>query len=117
VAGHLASATRGLAAAGVGEIQVALTPLSGTGELIAAGIAEQPPPGPVDVVLDRDRRSGRGYYTDLCFKVHARAGGELIELGDGGFTDWGGKLSASRKERLLISGIGIDRLAALMDAP
>ncbi len=43
------------------------------------------------VVLDPDRASGRGYYEGLCFKVLAR-------LGD-------------RKERLLISGLGIDRLA------
>jgi hypothetical protein len=116
VAEQLACAARGLAAAGVGEIQVALTPLSETGELVAAGVAAEPPPGPVQVVLDRDRQSGRGYYTDLCFKLNAQAGSEPVELGDGGFTDWGQKLTASRKERLLISGIGIDRLATLIGA-
>jgi hypothetical protein len=116
VADQLACAARGLAAAGIGEIQVALTPLSETGELVAAVVAAEPPPGPVQVVLDRNRQSGRGYYSDLCFKLNAQAGGEPVELGDGGFTDWGQKLTASRKERLLISGIGIDRLATLIDA-
>jgi hypothetical protein len=33
--------------------------------------------------------------------------------GDGGFTGWAAKLLATRKERLLISGYGLDRLAAL----
>ena len=38
--------------------------------------------------------------------------GTLEEIGDGGFTDWTRQLAASNKERLLISGIGVDRLAA-----
>jgi hypothetical protein len=34
-----------------------------------------------------------------------------LELGDGGSTDWTARLLGSRKERLLISGYGIDRIA------
>jgi hypothetical protein len=34
-----------------------------------------------------------------------------FEAGDGGFTDWTAQLLGSRKERLLISGYGIDRIA------
>jgi hypothetical protein len=41
--------------------------------------------------------------------------GELEEIGDGGFTDWSQQLTTSRKERLLISGLGLDRLASVMD--
>ncbi len=41
------------------------------------------------------------------------AGAEWAEVGDGGFTDWAARLTASNKERLLISGVGIDRVAAL----
>jgi hypothetical protein len=58
------------------------------------------------VVPDPDRESGRGYYTGLCFKVHA----DGREVGDGGFTDWTVRLLGNRKERLLISGYGVDRL-------
>lgn len=60
----------------------------------------------VRLVSDPDRESGRGYYSGLCFKVHV--GGR--EVGDGGFTDWTAQLLGNRKERLLISGYGVDRL-------
>jgi len=40
--------------------------------------------------------------------------GVPTEIGDGGFTDWTAKLLASKKERLLISGYGLDRLAGLI---
>lgn len=55
--------------------------------------------------------SGRGYYTGLCFKIFAAFGGTQLEVADGGFVDWTQQLLGSRKERLLISGFGIDRLA------
>lgn len=35
---------------------------------------------------------------------------EEREIGDGGFVDWTGKLTGNRKERLLISGFGVERL-------
>ena len=64
-------------------------------------------------MIDDAREKGRGYYLDVCFKVNAApaAGGELAEIGDGGFTDWTARLTANAKERLLISGYGLDRLA------
>jgi len=48
-----------------------------------------------------------GYYKGLCFKVFR----DGVEIGDGGFVDWTQRLLGNRKERLLISGIGVDRLA------
>ena len=54
---------------------------------------------------------GRGYYTGLCFKVHAEIAGRFKEIGDGGFVDWTQQLTGSHKERLLISGFGVDGLA------
>ncbi|HKS03626.1 MAG TPA: hypothetical protein VJS86_18275 [Arthrobacter sp.] len=65
---------------------------------------------------DRERQAGRGYYRDLCFKVNAHAGGEPREVGDGGFTAWTARLTANQKERLLITGLSTDRLAALGSA-
>jgi hypothetical protein len=38
-------------------------------------------------------------------------GTSRVDVGDGGFVDWTQRLLGNRKERLLISGIGIDRLA------
>ena len=70
-------------------------------------------PLPVQVIIDNDREAGRGYYRELCFKINIRAGAEWAEVGDGGFTDWTARLTASNKERLLISGVGIDRVVAL----
>lgn len=62
-----------------------------------------------DVVEDPTRRTG--YYDGLCFKVFR----DGVEVGDGGFVDWSRHLLADRKERMLISGVGVDRLA--LDVP
>ena len=68
-----------------------------------------------ELVFDPNRASGRGYYTDVCFKIHARAsGGEWLELGDGGAVDWTRKLLSNAKERLVISGISSERICALV---
>lgn len=67
----------------------------------------------VEVVFDPARTSGRGYYTDVCFKIHARHGGEWLELGDGGGVDWTRKLLGNAKERLFISGISSERICAI----
>jgi len=61
--------------------------------------------------LDPERTSGRGYYTDLVFHVHAQShSGKWLELVDGGMVDWTQRLLSDAKERLLISGIGSERL-------
>lgn len=66
------------------------------------------------IAFDPERASGRGYYTSACFAVYASdlEGNEYM-LADGGFTDWTQKLLSNRKERLLIGGLGIERLAAV----
>ena len=63
--------------------------------------------------VDSERTRGRGYYSNLCFHVHAvRPSGELVELADGGAVDWSQKLLSDKKERMVISGIGSERLCA-----
>lgn len=57
--------------------------------------------------LPADPARHTGYYKGLCFKVFR----DGVEIGDGGFVDWTQRLLGNRKERLLISGIGVDRLA------
>jgi hypothetical protein len=115
VAEQVRAVAAGLAAAGLAPVQLALTPLTPAGEAIAdaVGTLLAADPVPVRVVVDNSREAGRGYYRELCFKINVRAGPEWTEVGDGGFTDWAAQLTASKKERLLISGVGIDRVAAL----
>jgi hypothetical protein len=63
----------------------------------------------VGAEIDADRESGRGYYARLCFKVYA---GD-VEVADGGFVTWTQTLLGDRKERLLISGLGSERVVQL----
>ncbi|GAB3367234.1 hypothetical protein [Amycolatopsis echigonensis] len=64
-----------------------------------------------------DRAVGRDYYSGLCFTVTADFGSGHEAVGDGGFTPWTARLLGNAKERLLISGIGVDRVASLLNAP
>jgi hypothetical protein len=111
-AAHLRFAAAGLRRLGASRIRLELTCLdpamSDVTAAVAAALAEV---AGVEVTDAPQRRSGRGYYTGLCFKVQVAFGGPELEVGDGGFTDWTASLLGSRKERLLISGYGIDRIA------
>jgi hypothetical protein len=116
LAEHLRFAVAGLQTAGMLRAQVVLTPLSNAGERIVAAVSGELAGLPAEVIVGRDRTTGRGYYRDVCFKVNALVSGqEAVEIGDGGCTDWTARLLSSGKERLLISGYGLDRLATLID--
>jgi hypothetical protein len=68
----------------------------------------------VDCLFDDQRSSGRGYYREVCFKIHATdASGKRYELADGGSVDWTQKLLSNKKERLIISGLGSERLVQM----
>jgi hypothetical protein len=65
----------------------------------------------VDAGFDESRMKGRGYYSDICFHIHAIASsGQRLELVDGGSVNWTQKFLSNHKERLTISGIGSERL-------
>ena len=65
----------------------------------------------VEVGFDAGRTRGKGYYSDLCFHIHATAAsGQRLELVDGGSVPWTQKFLSNAKERLVISGIGSERL-------
>ena len=55
------------------------------------------------VEVDRERRK-RQYYAGATFGVSL----EGYEVVEGGFVDWTQRLIGDRKERLLVSGIGLD---------
>lgn len=96
---HLAILTAAVRACGAPEAESRVTVLDERFERVAAELDATPDPG---------REGGRGYYTGLCFKVY----GKGLEVGDGGFVDWTARLLGNRKERLLISALGVDRLAS-----
>jgi hypothetical protein len=68
----------------------------------------------VKIGFDQERKQGRGYYGELCFKIFATPsmGGEQ-ELVDGGDVNWTQKLLNNAKERLVISGCGSERLCEI----
>jgi hypothetical protein len=67
---------------------------------------------------DPNRETGRGYYVGACFHIYAtNVAGTEFELIDGGFTTWTLQLLSNRKERLLISGLGTERLCSQFNAP
>jgi Histidyl-tRNA synthetase len=112
---HLRFGARALAAAGARHTQIRLTCLEETARPVIEHACHDLArlPG-VDVSEDPDRTTGRGYYTGLCFKIYADIAGEELEIGDGGFVGWSQLLTGNRKERLLISGFGVDRLAGTL---
>ncbi|GAA2276772.1 hypothetical protein GCM10010415_50820 [Streptomyces atrovirens] len=109
---HLRFAARVMAGIGAQDTRIGLTFLDDapgpTLERVRHDLAGLPQ---VEVCEDPDRITGRGYYTGVCFKICASIGGNRLEVGDGGFVPWSRLLTGNRKERLLISGFGVDRLA------
>jgi hypothetical protein len=68
----------------------------------------------VDLVADSDRTQGIGYYRDVAIALNAHdADGQMVNLGDGGVTDWTASLLGDAKERCMISCIAPERLASL----
>ncbi len=81
--------------------------LSSLEKNIVLGLRERFPG--VRILFDLHRIAGIGYYPNLCFKIVAtNKDGDTFPLVDGGFTDWTQKLLQSKKEKLLVSGIGTD---------
>jgi hypothetical protein len=65
----------------------------------------------VGIGSDEGPKDGGDYYRGFRFHVSATsASGEELELVDGGDTDWTQKLLNNAKERLVISGIGTERV-------
>lgn len=62
----------------------------------------------LEVAATRDPQE-RPYYAGGWFSIDVD-GGNVV---DGGFVDWTQKLLSDRKERCLISGVGIERLASV----
>ena len=61
-------------------------------------------------ILVEDNEDSNAYYTGLQFTLYVHINGKAINNGDGGFVNWIQNMLGNKKERLLISAIGIDRL-------
>ena len=69
---------------------------------------------PYRVTLSPDTaKETNAYYKGFQFTVIARIGESTLPIGDGGLVDWTQQLLGSRKERMMISAIGLERLAAI----
>jgi hypothetical protein len=55
-----------------------------------------------------------GYYRGVSFNIDAELGGREYSVADGGTVDWTQRLLSNRRERLLLSGIGTERVARLL---
>ena len=53
------------------------------------------------------------YYQHTRFSLNIDHNGSTMNLGDGGFVDWGQKLTSNAKERMFTSGIGLELLLKL----
>ena len=68
----------------------------------------------VEAALHPERTAGRAYYRTVCFWIYGEIdAGEPLQLVDGGSVDWTQKLLSDAKERLVISGIGSDRVCGI----
>lgn len=66
----------------------------------------------IEIVDDMTRIENQ-YYKGLQFKIYVNINGSEVEAGDGGFVGWSQKLLENKKERMLISAIGIAPLLSL----
>jgi hypothetical protein len=104
----------------VEQIRVSLTDFSGQDrqDMLAAQLLS-PVQGAftnVDCLFDPARESGRTYYVDLCFHIHAvNRAGQSIEIADGGVVNWTQRLLSNAKERCVTSGISGERILSAFD--
>ena len=109
---HVLVAATGLLAAGAERVSIALTDFSASMPDVIEHVADAADrEDRITVTVDPDRTHGRGYYPSICFKLNAMVDGDEHEYGDGGLVDWGAALLDNAKERTMISGISIDRVA------
>lgn len=79
---------------------------------MARVVERELPDVPVALETEDD---GNQYYRGLNFKLFWTGEGETVEIGDGGFVDWVSRMTGNRRERCLISGLGLERLLECRD--
>lgn len=98
---------------GASRVVVSLTDFGTAGGDVLTPAAERLAAPELAVERWPEREAARGYYTGVCFKLGVEIGDDSVEVGDGGIVDWTQRLLDNRKERLMTSGLSIERLAML----
>lgn len=109
---HIQTLARVAEVLGYGSVRVQLTDFDGTHSAVIDRVQSDVAGETIAVQLVPGRTAGRGYYPHLCFKLFVVTDTDEVEVADGGIVDWTQSLVASNKERLMISGLSIDRLLA-----
>jgi len=65
---------------------------------------------PDETIEREDAPADNDYYKGIQFKLYVNTDERVWEIADGGFLDWTQQLLGNRKERLLISGFGLEWL-------
>ncbi len=116
VANHVEHAVSALVALGATSTVVRLSDFTGgrLGDVVGAVAGRWSAVDGVEIIEEPRRTRARRYYTDLAMAVETTIGGHTIEVGDGGLVDWSQRLGADRKERLMTSGLSVERLALVI---
>jgi hypothetical protein len=67
----------------------------------------------VDLSFKPVPEAEHSYYQHTRFSIDIEHNGNVINIGDGGFVNWGQKLTSNAKERMFTSGIGLELLTKL----
>ena len=112
LAEHLRAGVDAVRACGIEGLQIRVTVLDPRFQAVADEVRDTL--HDVELVDDPHREAGRQYYSGLCFKLFAVTCGQRLDIGDGGFLCWTQAMLADRKERLLTTGLSVERLALLV---
>jgi hypothetical protein len=72
---------------------------------------------PDEEIVREEEPVDNAYYKGVQFKLYLHTSERVWEIADGGFVDWTQQLLGNRKERLLISGFGLEWLYKIKEAP
>jgi hypothetical protein len=109
---HLRALTAATTRLGCDRVSFALTDFGGRHADVLDAVGDVAA-ADVDVTVWPERTAARGYYPNVCFKLNVTCDGEQVEVGDGGIVTWTRSLVGSDKERLMISGLSLERLAVI----
>ncbi len=64
----------------------------------------------------QDRDPANGYYEGVQFKLFLERAEDRINLSDGGLVNWTQQMLSDKKQRLCISGVGLERIHKILNA-
>jgi hypothetical protein len=108
---HLRALVRVTGRLGLPQVTIKLTDFGGRHGDVLDALVSSAASDAAQVSVWAERTAARGYYPNLCFKLDVVRDGEIIEVGDGGIVTWTQSLVGSGKERLMTSGLSLERLA------